>query len=230
MAEDRINADFDKRVVLDTGALAWLPSPQPGVERRMLDRIGGEVARATTIVRYVPGSIFPEHRHDLGEEFLVLDGVFGDEHGSYSKGTYVRNPPGSRHTPSVPEGCTIFVKLRQMQAGETTRVVIDTQRVDWPEGEVPGHQVIHLHEDRRTGERVTMERLKAAAGLAARECAGGEELLVLSGSLCDELGTYPAGTWVRSPRGLCPSLSTAEGATFWAKRGHLSPSLLQRRA
>ena len=52
MSNERINADFTQRIVLSTNEMPWIPSPQPGVERRMLDRIGGEVARATSLVRY----------------------------------------------------------------------------------------------------------------------------------------------------------------------------------
>ena len=75
-----INANFDERAVVHSDQAPWTPSPIKGVERRMLDRIGDEVARATTIVRYAPGSSFSEHTHTGGEEFLVLDGVFQDEH------------------------------------------------------------------------------------------------------------------------------------------------------
>src|ERR1700745_2169833 len=119
MSNERINADFSERVVIATGDLPWIPSPQAGVERRMLDRIGGEVARATSLVRYAAASSFPAHEHALGEEFLVLSGVFSDEHGDYPAGTYVRNPPHSWHTPRTAPGCTIFVKLRQMSLDET---------------------------------------------------------------------------------------------------------------
>jgi hypothetical protein len=66
----------------------------PGVERMMLDRIGDEVARATSLVRYAPNSTFSPHVHGGGEEFFVLEGEFGDEHRTYPAGTYVRNPIG----------------------------------------------------------------------------------------------------------------------------------------
>src|SRR5215469_13150683 len=79
----------------------------------MLDRTGDEVARATSIVRYAPASRFAAHTHDGGEEFLVLEGVFQDEHGDYPAGSYVRNPPTSRHTPGSAPGCMLFVKLWQ---------------------------------------------------------------------------------------------------------------------
>ena len=42
-----LHADLSQRAVLDSNALAWTPSPMAGVERRMLDRRGEEVARAT---------------------------------------------------------------------------------------------------------------------------------------------------------------------------------------
>ncbi len=128
MSQELVNADFPQRVVIATDTLPWIPSPQAGVERRLLDRIGGEVARATSLVRYAPASAFPAHEHALGEEFFVLSGVFSDEHGDYGEGTYVRNPPRSRHTPRTRPGCTILVKLRQMKPTETKRVVIDTHQ------------------------------------------------------------------------------------------------------
>jgi anti-sigma factor ChrR (cupin superfamily) len=77
----------------------------------MLDRIGDEVVRATSIVRYAPGSHFSAHTHGGGEEFFVLNGVFQDEHGDYPVGSYVRNPPTSSHVPGSDLGCVIFVKL-----------------------------------------------------------------------------------------------------------------------
>ena len=91
----------------------------------MLDRIGDEVARATSIVRYASGSSFSRHEHAKGEEFLVLDGVFSDNHGDYPAGFYVRNPPGSGHAPFSKDGCRILVKLRQFDPQDLTPVVID---------------------------------------------------------------------------------------------------------
>src|SRR5215470_12082557 len=123
---ERIFADLTMPASADTSAMPWIPSPSPGVERKPLDRDGGEVARATSVVRYAAGSRFAPHGHQRGEEFLVLEGVFADEHGRYPAGTYVRNPPGSAHAPFSDEGCTILVKLRQMPDAERQTVVVDT--------------------------------------------------------------------------------------------------------
>ena len=100
-----LNADFSRRVAVHAGRLPWVASPMSGVERRVLDRIGDEVARATSIVRYAPGSHFSPHTHGGGEEFFVLEGVFQDEQGEFPAGSYVRNPRTTRHKPgSVPGG------------------------------------------------------------------------------------------------------------------------------
>src|ERR1700745_648801 len=134
-----INSDFSQRVVVHAALLRWVPSPIMGVDRRMLDRIGDEVARATSIVRYAPGSHFSPHTHGGGEEFLVLDGVFQDEHGDYPAGTYVRNPPTSSHTPGSEPGCTIFVKLWQFDPDDRTPVRIDTAALAFARGpDIPG--------------------------------------------------------------------------------------------
>ena len=219
--DQRINADFTRRVAIDTTSLPWIASPQTGVERRMLDRIGGEVARATSLVRYAASSNFSEHEHALGEEFLVLDGVFSDEHGDYPAGTYVRNPPGSRHAPRTGPGCTILVKLRQMPPTETRRVVIDTRRARLADTGTPGRTRIVLHTDASTSEHVALERLAPGVRLAGCDCPGGEEIFVLSGDLADDGGRYQPGWWIRSPAGARLAWATTGGAEYWVKRGHL---------
>lgn len=55
-----INADFSRRAALASKDQQWIASPQAGVERVMLDRVGDERARATSIVRYAAGARFPQ--------------------------------------------------------------------------------------------------------------------------------------------------------------------------
>ncbi len=217
----RVNADFSERVVIQTNELPWIASPQPGVERRMLDRIGDEVARATSLVRYAPASVFEPHVHGLGEEFFVLDGIFSDEHGDYPVGTYVRNPPGSHHSPRTGPGCIILVKLRQMALTESERIVVDTAKVGWGRGDAEGHRRLDLYTNHESGEHVTIERLEPGATLAEMDCPGGEEIFVVSGAVDDEHGEYPSGTWIRNPASYRRSLKSLSGAVFWVKRGHL---------
>jgi anti-sigma factor ChrR (cupin superfamily) len=215
-----INADFGARVVLDTNALDWIASPLAGVERRMLDRIGGEVARATTIVRYAPGSSFSAHTHSGGEEFLVLDGVFSDEHGDFGPGHYVRNPVGSSHTPSSADGCTILVKLWQMDPGDQDYVRIDTVAGEWQPTGCAGVEMQLLH--RFGPERVAILRFAPGAAMPLHGHFGGEEILVLDGALADAHGRYPEGTWLRSPPGIRHAPFSETGCTIWVKTGHLA--------
>ena len=215
-----VNADFNARVAIDARNMPWMASPQAGVERKMLDRVGDEVARATSIVRYAPGSVFAPHTHDLGEEFLVLTGTFEDDQGAYPAGTYVRNPPGSRHRPFSTAGCEIFVKLRQFQAGDDARVVIDTSQAAFRPGLVPGLTVLPLHE--YGSEHVALVRWAPGTRFQVHTHWGGEEILVLEGTFSDEYGDYPAGSWLRSPHLSRHQPFSDAGCLIYVKVGHLA--------
>jgi anti-sigma factor ChrR (cupin superfamily) len=216
----KVNADLRERVVIQIDALPWVPSPLPGVERRMLDRDGEEVARATSVVRYAPNSRFDAHTHGGGEEYFVLEGVFSDEHGDFGPGSYVRNPPGSAHTPRSDQGCTIFVKLRQMADEDQTQVSIDTtDAAGWTPGPQPGVEALPLH--RYDKEVVRLLRLAPGVRLEAHGHPAGEEILVLEGSFEDEHGRYAKGTWIRNPPGSDHRPSTETGCLLYIKTGHL---------
>jgi hypothetical protein len=212
-----LNADFSQRVAIHSAELDWIASPMPGVERRMLDRIGDEVARATSIVRYAPGSSFSAHTHTGGEEFIVLDGVFQDEHGDYPAGTYVRNPPTSAHTPGSEPGCTIFVKLWQFDLDDRTQFRTDMQAA--LAAPVDGVATALLHKDER--ETVTFAHFDPGAVLTS-SAPGGIELLVIDGALIEAGETFAKGGWLRLPEGAPLSLVAGpDGAKIWMKTGHL---------
>ncbi|MEM6573162.1 MAG: cupin domain-containing protein [Pseudomonadota bacterium] len=214
-----INSDYSQRAVdLPQDAL-WQPSPAPGVKRRMLDRIGDEVAVATSVVRYAPGSSFAAHTHDAGEEYLVLDGVFSDEHGDYPAGTYVRNPPGSSHSPFTRDGATIFVKLRQFDPADDQQVTIDTRQSSFRPGVAPGLEVLPLHQFGH--ENVALVRWAPGTRFSRHVHPGGEEIFVLEGTFEDEHGVYPAGSWLRSPAYSEHTPFSNDGCLIYVKTGHL---------
>ncbi|MFN9631759.1 MAG: cupin domain-containing protein [Cyanobacteriota bacterium] len=214
-----LHADLSRAVVLDADALPWTPSPMAGVERRLLDRQGDEVARATSIVRYAPGSRFERHCHGGGEEILVLQGMLSDELGAYPAGTYLRNPAGTSHAPFSQDGCTILVKLHQMHPADQRRVVVDTQRQPWRPGLVPGLEVMPLHG--YGSEQVALVRWAPGTVFQPHGHPGGEEILVLAGVFQDEHGTYPAGHWLRHPPASAHRPWSETGCTIWVKTGHL---------
>jgi hypothetical protein len=216
-----LNADFSQRAVVHAATLPWIPSPMAGVDRRMLDRIGEEVARATSIVRYAPESHFSPHTHGGGEEFLVLDGVFQDEHGDYPPGSYVRNPPTTRHKPGSAPGCTIFVKLWQFEAGDRTEVRIDTgKRSFTPAPGRPGVEILPLFRDAR--EDVRLERWTANADIAL-DLPGGIEVLVIEGGFAEGSENFTPQSWLRIPAGARLTAQAGPvGAKVWIKAGHLA--------
>ncbi len=217
----RLNADFAERVVVRPEDYDWIDSPMPGVERMMLDRIGDEVARATSLVRYAPNSTFSEHVHGGGEEFFVLEGEFADEHQQYPVGSYVRNPIGTAHAPKVGEqGCVLFVKLRQFEPDDQAQVVIDTHNAKWSPGLVPGLEVMSLHQ--YEAEQVALVKWAPHTEFNAHTHFGGEEVLVIEGTFFDEHGEYSAGSWIRSPDQSQHTPYTRDaGALIYVKVGHL---------
>ena len=217
----RLNADFNERVVIRPDDYQWVESPMPGVERMMLDRIGDEVARATSLVRYAPKSTFSRHVHTGGEEFLVLEGEFGDEHHVYPAGSYVRTPIGSAHSPKVGgQGCVIFVKLQQFEKEDQAQIIIDTHNSQWSPGLVPGLEVLPLHE--YAAEHVALVRWAPNTEFKAHTHWGGEEIFVIDGKFHDEHGEYTAGSWIRNPhRSKHTPFTRDEGALIYVKVGHL---------
>lgn len=216
-----LRSDFKRREVVTPGDYQWVPSPMPGVERMMLDRIGEESARATSIVRYAPNSEFSSHVHSGGEEFIVLAGVFADEHGEYPVGTYVRNPIGTAHTPRIgAEGATIFVKLQQFAADDQAHFSVATRQKEFSPGLVPGLSVLSLHQFE--GESVALVKWAPNTQFQPHRHWGGEEIFVLEGTFHDEHGSYPAGSWLRSPHLSAHNPFTKEdGALIYVKVGHL---------
>ena len=194
-----------------------------GVERMMLDRVGEEIARATSLVRYAPDSHFPRHQHPGGEEIFVLSGTFSDEHGHYPAGWYVRNPPGSSHQPFSIEGATIFVKLWQMQPSDRHTVRIDTNAPSsWQRQ--GGREVCPLFSDNT--EQVGLQRLASGETVFAKS-ANSAELLVLDGSVVMDGETYERGSWIRLPQGDYPQITShAQSATIYLKTGHLTQTLV----
>ncbi|WP_372829359.1 cupin domain-containing protein [Psychrobacter maritimus] len=220
-----INADFTCRASLAPEHYQWVSSPQNGVERVMLDRVGAEKARATSIVRYAPDSYFPHHLHPGGEEILVLSGTFSADNIDYPTGWYLRNPPNSGHQPYSKEGAVIFVKLWQMPAAEARYVAIDTNdAANWQKQ--GNRDVCHLFSD--ASEQVSLQRLDANEVLFTEAAKGGAEILVLDGELIDgelieDAQIYTRGGWIRLPvDALTPIKAGEYGATVYLKTGHLS--------
>lgn len=206
----QLNADLDHRTLVHGALLPWVPSPAAGIERRLLYRVGGEKARATSLVRYAAGSAFPVHSHPGGEEFFVLEGTFQDERGDYPAGTYVRNPPGSRHAPRSDQGCMIFVRLQQFDPQDTQECVVAPVHGE----NAPSAQMLFCSPT----EQVSLEHWEAGALLP---CANSYamEILVLAGAIVEDTELLEPMSWLRLPKGMPLQAKTGPaGARLWIKR------------
>jgi anti-sigma factor ChrR (cupin superfamily) len=217
----KLRADLSKRALVLPSQMKWVPSPEVGVERIMLDRDGDEVARATSLVRFDKNSSFAPHTHELGEEMLILEGVFSDEDGDFAKGSYVRNPPGSTHRPFSKPGCLLFVKLRQFDPTDQARKLLHFSQLHWEQEIFPGVSRMNLHQF--GPESIYLIRLSPKAIWPTHSLPAGEEILVVEGSFEDELGHYPTRSWLRTPAGSEHQISSQEGCVLYVKTGHLPP-------
>ena len=208
-----VRADLAEPAMVKVEEWEWVDSPQAGVRRVMLDRVGDEVAVATSLVRYAPESRFPDHDHARGEEFIVLEGEFADEHGRYPPGTYVRNPPGTHHAPFSDPGCLIWVKLRQFHPDDLEQKVVAL------DAEIPASgqntRQLHAHADEQVAE------ITAAGGETVELPAAAvvQEVLVLEGQVSHGDVTLSPMSWLRVPAGENIRLeTTAPSRLFWKCR------------
>ena len=214
-----LNMDFTLAACVHPNDQQWNKSPADGVSRIPLEREAAESGHTTSFVRFEPGSFFPEHSHPQGEELYVLDGVFSDENGDYPAGTYIRNPPGSRHKPFTKEGCTLFVKLDQFQEGDNKHVVIRPEEQKWHAG-IGNLKVLSLHT--YNTESTALVHWPENEVFQPHTHWGGEEIVVIKGKFIDEYGEYPAGSWVRSPHMSKHFPRVEEETLILVKVGHLN--------
>ena len=218
-AAQSINGDLAARVAVDTAAMEWTASPSGTVWRKRVHLVGpAESGQVTSVVRYEPNSTFHGHNHPDGEEILVLDGVFSDEHGDWPAGTYLLNPEGFRHAPFSRDGCVLFVKLRQFPGRTREHVALRTASMPW-EPVRPGVAVRRLYAQPGFADTMRLERWEPGARLGRVDYASGAELFVLDGSFRDTGGAFARGAWLRLPPGASHSPSTGEGCVLYIKEG-----------
>lgn len=213
-----LNMDFSKAVCSLPDEQQWLKSPADGVSRMPLEREAAESGHTTSFVKFYPGSFFPPHQHPFGEEIYVLDGTFSDENGDYPAGTYIRNPPGSHHKPFTRDGCILFVKLDQFQAGDTEHIVSRLEDRQWQPG-IGNLKVISLHTF--NAESTALVWWPENEIFQKHNHWGGEEIVVIKGTFIDEHGEYPQGSWIRSPHMSKHFPRVEEETLILVKVGHL---------
>lgn len=170
--DHEINANYSEVVIVHGETTPWSSSPNPSVERRRLELYGSvEAGRVTSIVRYLPNSSFHSHGHPEGEEILVLEGTFCDEHGSYPAGSYLLNPEGFSHQPFSEQGCYLLVKLRQFPGLDKQHVFVNTaEDSQWTElQKQQSNRKLLLYDCVEELERIALYQFNASQELAVCE-------------------------------------------------------------
>jgi anti-sigma factor ChrR (cupin superfamily) len=75
----------------------------------------------------------------------------------------------------------------------------------------------------RQGAGSTLVRWAPKTRFNTHRHYGGEEIFVVHGVFADEHGTYPEGTWIRSPHMSQHTPFSEGGCTIFVKTGHLLP-------
>jgi anti-sigma factor ChrR (cupin superfamily) len=230
-----VHSDLTRRVVVQSEAVPWSPSPWiPGINRKFLDRYGnGQFVPSTSIVSFGTGVRDPYHAHPHGEEFYVLDGVLSDHTGDYLPGFYVRHPIRWCHAPYVDmrnSAAVVWVKVSQILDENEPIIVKDTCDLDLPEwldGECAEGRVriLPLHQNARSGERVWIETFEPGTRTITAQPPGGEEVFVIAGTLTENrLAHYATHTWIRNPIstvGAQRERVAPRGCKLLVKSGHL---------
>lgn len=207
-----------QRAEMHSATMPWQPSPSGTVWRKRLHLVGPvESGQVTSIVRYDENAQFPAHDHPDGEEILVLQGVFSDEHGDWPAGTYLLHPEGFEHAPFSRGGCMLFVKLRQYAGARRPYVVVETDSISWEQGSVAGVEQKMLYRQRGFEDTVRLERWAPGAELGLCRYPGGVEIFVLQGGFQDEQGSYERGAWLRLPPRAQHHPRSANGCELYIK-------------
>ena len=210
-----LNMDFSQTVFMDTGKIDWIASPMSGVHRKPLAREEAERGHATSLVRYEAGSVFRSHPHPLGEEILVLNGVFSDEKGDFKAGSYFRNPPGTSHAPHSFDGCFLLVKLHQFQVPDLNQVYVETPSI-WSSRQ---SEIVSLYQFGT--ERVWLIRIQNGENILRQlDLSASVELFIISGQAQYGGTLMTTGGWLREPDFTVDRLNVASDCLIWLKTGH----------
>lgn len=98
------------------------------------------------------------------------------------------------------------------------RVVIDTTQLEWSPSPLPGVERRRLERDAaESGRATSIVRYASGASFSSHVHEGGEEIYVLEGSLSDESGTFPAGSYLRNPPGSSHAPRSEAGCLLFVK-------------
>jgi hypothetical protein len=209
-----LHADHSLRIVVDATDLY---AGQPG-ERPLEQRIVPAESRIS--LRSLAAGETWSHDGSKLLEVLVVRGLVKLNGEDLGPASYARLAPGVSATFTATEASMVYLNERTRSEPETDSYALRGADLDWSQGMVPGLKVTSLHQG--LTKHTALVRWAPETRFNPHTHVGGEEILVLEGVFRDEHGSYPAGTWIRSPHMSNHRPFTGpEGATILVKVGHL---------
>lgn len=204
-----MNSDYEKRALVNTNNIQWQETKTKDVFKKTLSLKDKE---ETSFIKLNKDSILNNTVNINSVEIFVLEGVYINEFGKHSKGTYLRLPQEDESLVKSEIGCEIFRKTNQFTANK--KIIIDTNTSLWLQGQ-GNLEVLPLF------EQTALVKWPKGERFISHKHWGGEEVLVLEGVFKDEYGEYPTGSWIRSPHLSEHFPYVDEETIIFVKTGHI---------
>ena len=209
-----LHADHSLRIVVDATDLQAGRTGECPLEQRIVP------AESRISLRSLQAGESMTHDGAKLLEILVVRGQLSLNGEDLGPASYARLAPGVSATFTAAEASMVYLNERTPTEPETDSYALRGADLDWRQGMVPGLKVTSLHQG--LTKHTALVRWAPETRFNPHTHVGGEEILVLEGVFRDEHGSYPAGTWIRSPHMSNHRPFTGpEGATILVKVGHL---------
>lgn len=204
-----MNSDYEKRALIDTNIVEWQETETKNVFQKVLSIKDKE---ETAFIQLKKGAILSQKDKVNSVEILVLEGIYVNEYGEHSAGTYLKFSEENEAAVKSDEGCVIFRKMNFFT--DDLKVIVDTNNEAWLQGQGK-LEVIPL------SDQTALVKWPKGERFVPHKHWGGEEVVVLKGVFMDEYGAYPKGSWIRSPH-LSEHFPYVEEETIiFVKTGHM---------
>ena len=209
-----LHADHSHRIVVDATDLHAGLTGERALEQRVVP------AESSVTLRSLKAGETLTHDSAKLLEILVMRGLLDLNGETLGPASYVRLAPSVSVTFTATETSLVYLNERTPTEPEKDSYALHGDQLDWRQGMVPGLKVTSLHQG--LTKHTALVRWAPETRFNPHTHVGGEEILVLEGVFRDEHGSYPAGTWIRSPHMSNHRPFTGpEGATILVKVGHL---------
>ncbi len=207
--EVNMNSDYEKRALIDTNKIQWQEINSKNVLKKIFAIKDKE---ETSFIKLNEGSSLNQNSIVNSVEIFVLEGVYENEYGKFSEGTYLKLPKEDESLVKSEKACVIFRKTNHIKDDE--KIIIDTKKTQWLQGQ-GNLEVMPL------SEQTALVKWPAGEKFTPHSHWGGEEIVVLTGVFIDEHGEYPKGCWIRSPHLSRHFPYVNEETIIFVKTGHI---------